>query len=319
MLRGDGLRMSSAAVACWILFVAQLAFGQAPPALTFEVASIKPAEAITPAMIAAGKLNVGMSVNGSRMSIGYMSLADLIQTAYKLKPFQVSGPDWMRNQRFDIVAKLPEGATKDEVPEMLQGFLQERFHLKVHHEKRESPVYALVVSKDGHKLRPSPPDTDPAPPAPGAITIGAAGGQVSVNPTRGGATMFAPDGGKTTVSMGQDGQMHMEMSKVTMAALADMLTPFVDRPVVDMTELKGNYQAALDLTIDVLAAMAQKAGVAIPAFGARGAPGGIGNASDPSSSSLFASVQQLGLKMESRKAPVDFVVVDDVDKMPTEN
>ena len=71
----------------------------------------------------AGKMHVGMKVDAARVDIGYLSLADLIMTAYKVKAHQVVGPDWMRTDRFDILAKMPEGATKEQVPEMLQGLL----------------------------------------------------------------------------------------------------------------------------------------------------------------------------------------------------
>src|SRR5262245_50969758 len=109
-----------AGIMCLTLLIPAAVFGQAPATLSFEVASIKPAETPTPALIASGKVRLGMSITGSRVEIGFMSLADLIPTAFKVKAFQVSGPDWIRTQRFDISAKLPEGATKEEVPEMLQ-------------------------------------------------------------------------------------------------------------------------------------------------------------------------------------------------------
>src|SRR5204863_5417152 len=116
--------MLKTAFASLILLIPLLAFGQAPAAsLSFEVESVKPAEAITPAMITSGKLHVGMSVDGARVDIGFMSLADLIPLAFNMKPYQISGPDWMNAQRFDILAKLPEGATKEQVPEMLQALL----------------------------------------------------------------------------------------------------------------------------------------------------------------------------------------------------
>src|SRR5438105_4980500 len=85
----------------------------APPA--FEVATVKPASlsAITPAAIQSGRLRVGMTVSEGRVDIGFMSLTDLIRTAYDVKPYQVVGPDWMASLRFDITAKLPDGATKD--------------------------------------------------------------------------------------------------------------------------------------------------------------------------------------------------------------
>src|SRR5690348_11121127 len=102
-------------------FVSALDAQTPPPALTFEVASIKPAPPIDRAKIMSGKLHLGMSVDAARVDIGNLSLADLIRTAYRLKAFQVSGPDWMTTQRFDILAKMPEGATKEQVPEMLQA------------------------------------------------------------------------------------------------------------------------------------------------------------------------------------------------------
>lgn len=304
-----------------ILIIAALAFGQAPAAsLTFEVASIKPAETITPAMVAAGKLHVGMSVDAARVDIGYLSLGELIPMAFKVKPYQVSGPDWLRVQRFDILAKMPEGATKDDVPVMLKALLEERFQMKARIERRDNPVYALMVGKDGPKLKDALPDADvPAADAAGGINIGAGGSQVRINAGRGGATVVSAQGGTTRISPGPDGTMHMEISKMSMAQFADLLTTFVDRPVVDMTELKGNYQVAVDLTLDVLVNLARAAGVVAPGLGARGEPGRPADASDPGGSSVFASVQQLGLRLESRRAPVEFVVIDHVEKMPTEN
>src|SRR5262245_36449721 len=175
---------------CLILLLPGAVFGQAPAAgLSFEVASIKPAEAITPAMVAAGKLHVGMSVDGARVDIGYLSLGELIPIAFNVKPYQVSGPDWLRAQRFDILATMPEGTTKTQVQAMLQALLEERFQLKTHKERRDNPVYALVVAKDGPKLKESPQETNdpPTDPAPGGLPFGGAGSQIRVNAGRGGA------------------------------------------------------------------------------------------------------------------------------------
>jgi uncharacterized protein (TIGR03435 family) len=292
------------------------------PRLTFEVASIKPAEQITPAMVAAGKLHVGMSIDPGRVDIGFLSLGELIPIAFKVKPYQLSGPDWLRQQRFDILAKMPEGATKDDVPALLKALLEERFQMKARLESRDNPVYALVVGKDGPKLKEAPPDTDtPAADASGGLRAGG-GSQIQVTPGRGGATISGGQGGSTTrVSPGPDGTMHMEMSKLSMAQFADMLTTLLDRPVMDMTELKGNYQVGVDLTMETLANIARTAGIAAPGLGARGGdPARPADASDPGrGSSIFNSVQQLGLRLESRRAPVDFVVIDHIEKMPTEN
>ena len=108
---------------------------------------------------------------------------------------------------------------------------------------------------------------------------------------------------------------------MTLATFADFLARFVDRPVVDMTELKGSYQMALDLSLQDLMTAARTVGVAIP-MGRGGGDAGrqpADVASDPSGGSIFAAVQQLGLKLDSRKASIDLIVVDQVQKTPTEN
>jgi len=311
------------------------AFGQAsqaPPA--FEVAAIKPAPPLNlnRAAIAAGQLpHIGMNVQGLRVDIGYMSLADLLTFAFNVKPGQLSGPEWMKSERFDILAKMPDGATRDQMPDMLQALLAERFQLKIHRETREDSVYALVVAKGGHKLKESPPDPElpPGEPAPGGltlpggITLPSGPGQVKIE--RGGnfATIASERGGTTKMGMTPDGQIRMEMSKTTMEAFAQMLTRLVDRPVLDMTELKGNFQISLDISRETMLNMARAASFNVPLPAARGGgPGGLAGpaeASDPSGGSIFASVQQLGLRLEARKLPLEHIVVDHLEKTPTEN
>jgi uncharacterized protein (TIGR03435 family) len=287
------------------------------------VATIKPAEPITPAAITSGKFHLGVNVQGSRVDIGYLSLAELIPIAFNVKGHQVSGPDWMKTQRFDILAKMPEGASREQMPEMLRALLEERFQLKVHHENREHGIYALVVAKGGPKLKESPTETE-APATDSAnsgITIGVGGNQIRVNAGRGGSTVVTGENRQIKMAMGPDGQMRMEMSKLTMAAFAELLTRFSDRPVVDMTELKGNYEVALNLSMEAMLNVARASG-AVPAgiaLGGRGEAGRV-DASDPSgNNSILESVQQLGLRLDPRKAPVDVVVVDHVEKTPSEN
>src|SRR5205814_5568237 len=108
------------------------------------------------------------------------------------------GPDSMKSQRFDILAKMPEGATKEQVPEMLQALLAERFQLKVHRENREQSIYALVVGKGGPKLKEAAPDPETPPaPAPGGITLGTGSNQVRIDQGRGGATVTTAQTGAT--------------------------------------------------------------------------------------------------------------------------
>ena len=122
-----------------------------------------------------------------------------------------------------------------------------------------------------------------------------------------------------------DGKMRMESTKVKMEAFAEMLSRFVGKPVVDMTELKGSYDTVLEISMAEMMVMAQKAGMNIPGMMGgppcrrrQGRPADA--ASDPTASgSHFSSIQQLGLKLESRKVPVETIVVDKLEKMPTEN
>jgi uncharacterized protein (TIGR03435 family) len=307
-----------------LTLAAGVALGQAPPKLEFEVATIKPVGMPSPTDVAAGKLHVGVTVDAQRVDIGFMSVPELMTIAYKVKRYQVVGPDWMSAQRFDVQAKLPDGATADQVPEMLQALLAERFKLQVHRDTKEHAVYALVVGKSGLKMKPAePPDPNAADAASGTDT----GGATSVKMSRGGqgATVMGGRGGTMKVQMGSGGVMHYEFAKMNMTRIADTLSSFLDRPVVDMTEVKGDFQFSVDVTMDDLRNAARAAGVAIPSASA---PAGGGpdagrmpadSVSDPSGSTLFQSVQQLGLKLEARKSPIEIVVVDHVEKMPTEN
>src|SRR4051812_32149754 len=94
-------------------------------AVEFEVASIRPAGPATPAAL----LHVGLHVDGAQVRCTAMSLNDYIGMAYKLKSYQISGPDWLKGERYDISAKIPEGASRDDINEMLQHLLETRFQM----------------------------------------------------------------------------------------------------------------------------------------------------------------------------------------------
>ena len=265
-----------------------------------------------------------MKVNAARVNIGMFSLADLIRVAYKVKSYQVQGPGWLTNERFNIVAKLPDGAKEDQVPEMLQTLLAERFKLTIHRQSKEQNVYALVVAKGGHKLKPAEPE--PAAPKPeptGGTSISTMNGTVRMSGDIQGKGMVVssgPNGNQTKMTM-NNGMMHMENSRMPIAGFVDLLARFVDKPVVDQTDLKGDYQVGLDLSMEDMKNIARSANVMIPGPGG----GGGGDASRPAdsasepTSSVFTSVQQLGLKLEPRKAPIELIVVNHVEKLPTEN
>jgi uncharacterized protein (TIGR03435 family) len=297
-----------------LVLAAGAALGQTP---AFEVASVKPAAPLDRSQMLSGQMHVGMKVDAARVDIGSMSLAELIRVAYRVKAYQVSGPDWMASERFDVLAKLPEGASSAQVPEMLQALLAERFKLTVHRESKEHAVYALVVGKNGPKLKESAPDAD----APAATND--ANPQVRIS-GRGENTQVTISGGQigtAHMSMGPNGTMHLEAPKMNMAAFADTLSRFFDRPVVNLTELQGTYQLELDLSMEDLRNAARTMGLMGPGMGGGrgGAQSPADAASDPAGLSIFAAVQQLGLRLEPRKVPIDFVVVDHLEKAPTEN
>ena len=331
-------------LAVGLLLAAGAIFGQTTTSNpAFEVATVKPSPPLDMTKLAeqvkAGKMpRFGPHVNASQAEYTYMSLKDLIANAYAVKDYQVSGPAWLATDRFDIVAKLPDGASKDDAPKMLQALLAERFKLAAHRDTQEHPVYALLVGKDGPKLKESTATAEPidesVPLKPGETQMDGPNGPIrTTRNTDGSTTINMGAKGKMTVRVdAQAGTMHMESSMVTMSGFADMLTKLTQmgggggRQVVDMTDIKGNYQVALDISLaDLMAiarAAAQEAGISMPMPPASG--GGENNspasaASEPSGgSSIFASVQKLGLKLEKRKAAVEQLVIDHVER-PSEN
>ena len=321
------------------------AFAQTKPA--FEVATIKPSPPMDPAKIAAalqagGKMPIGANVEGYRAEYLYLDLRSLMSYAYGVKPYQITGPDWMATEHFDIVAKMPEGSKKADAPKMLQTLLEDRFKLTTHRASAEHPVLALVVGKGGPKLKASAEKPvaidESAPLKPGESKMEGSDGpvRVKVDMTTGSSVIDMGLQGKMAFKLDPaKGTMHLDFSMTTMHGFADMVTQLFaqlggtgGRQVVDMTGIEGNYDATVDLGLAEIIAMARAAGADIPAGGPAGAPGGPGGqgnapavASDPSGggTSLADAVQSMGLKLESRKATVDQLIVDHIEKTPTEN
>jgi len=336
-------------------------------ATAFEVASIRAAEFPNPGRAGGGQqqFRPGMQLDAGRLAWSFASLAEMVQYAFGVKNYQVSGPDWMRSSRWNVVARLPEGGSQDQVPRMMQTLLAERFQLDVHHEKRDQPVYALEVAKGGPRLEAIASSNDdstaPAPagasapglfPGPfGAPFGGGRGGPPPDGPDgRGGRgpgamTTTGANGSTVRMSPGNGCAMHLELSKLTMQELADTLAPFLDKPVIDATELKGTYKATLDLPMEVMFTMMQNMmranGMPAPGQGGfgrggdgggRGPGGGLGGpqgcdpgealasgGADTSSAALFRAVQKLGLRLQTRKVPFDTIVIDRIEKTPTDN
>ena len=276
------------------LLVCALSFAQARK--EFEVASIKPA---TDRPL--NQVVVGVKIDGSQARISYLSLKDYIGTAFRVRANQIVGPDWLASQRFDIVAKIPEGASQTDVPEMLQTLLMDRFQMKMHREMREFPVYALKVASTGLKLT----ETGPGDPTSNGLVDIAAGGNAN-----GIGINF---GGGSSISMGSN---TLEIKKLTMRIIADSLTRFLDRPVVDATNLKGAYDLTIDLTpedrMSLMIRSAVNAGMTLP-------PQALAMMDNASNASIFEGVKKAGLTMEPQRSPLEVLVIDQIEKTPTEN
>jgi uncharacterized protein (TIGR03435 family) len=241
---------------------AVLAQGQ-PVRPAFEVAAVK---ASAPPQ--GDGIRVTMGGTPGRLDYTNASLKNILARAYDVREYQISGPEWLSSARFDIAAKLPAEADRQQIPLMLQRLLEDRFKLVARRERRETPVYALVAGKNGPKLKPAE---------------------------------KPEDGSGCSTSYGW-----VECHAVPMPTLAFALARLMDRPVVDMSGIDGKFDLSLRF--------APEAGAAAPRTAE-------GEAPDPAAGpSLFTALQEtLGLKLEPRKAPLDHLVIERVEKTPTEN
>ena len=321
-----------------MLIATGTAFGQtaatpqtAASNLTFDVASVRPSpEPDRAKMIAdlqAGKRPESARVDGSRATYTYMSLKELIAMAYKLRVYQISGPDWMVTDRFDVVAKLPDGASKDDAPAMLRALLVERFKLAAHRDTPEQPVLALVAAKGGLKLKEATATPEPfdenTPLKPGESKADTTDGPMRLMKNPDGSTTYNM-GARGTFKVKFDGEtrsLHMEAASITMKGFAGMMTSLgggSGRQVVDMTGLTGTYQAAIDFPLIDLMASLRDQGIDLPTGGGGG--GGASGATDPEGGqTVSAALEKLGLKLEKSKAKVEQLVIDHVEKLPTAN
>ena len=266
--------MNRSIVVIAILVVSSLAAAQALP--QFEVATIKPSAPIT-----GGRVQVAMGGDPGRINYQGLPMRMLLARAFDVKDYQISGPDWLDSERFDVMAKIPEGVKREQVPAMLQALLAERFKMTFHRDKKEIGVYALLVGKGGTKMK------------------------------------VIDDSAEGVGQMQMMGRGHFE-SKISLPGLADFLSRWVDRPVLDMTGTKGTFDIKLDWTPEPGQGVMRGMPVAPPHV--EGGEGGGPVSGDSNSPTIFTALQeQLGLKLESRKAPVDIVVLDHIDKAPTEN
>ncbi len=316
------------AIASLSLFAFSAVYAQTAESLpSFEVASIKPAAPAGNGFVMIGSRGGPGTGDPGQMTFNNVSLKDLIGTAWDVKAYQITGPNSLESQRFDIVAKVPKGATKEQSRLMLQNFLQERFNLKLHHSTKEQPIYALMVAKNGLKLKESVEDPNGplAPDFPPGDGGGKAAQHADGDPLmRKGDPAAAPPATPRGAMrmMFNNGRMKMVSGGQTMARFVDMLGTQVDRPVLDMTGLKGKYDISLEFAPDMALMQSKMAALGAPPPGP-GAGRGSPDADSPDGQNapgIFTALQeQLGLRLDPSKGPVDILVIDGAEKTPTAN
>jgi uncharacterized protein (TIGR03435 family) len=288
---------------------------QTPAKPEFEVASIKPSPESGgrgPMMRMGGRGGPG-SKDPTRYTAQGMTMMDLLTVAYHVKRYQISGPEWLTSARFDINAKIPEGATKEEFGPMMQNLLAERFGLVVHHETKQMPVYDLVVfAKTGSKMKehvdePPAPNEGAAPP-PAQFTMP----KLELDKDGFPALPANFGGGRGNSMIMMRDRARLWARGETMPQFAEWASDQLSKPVTDSTGLTGKYDFILSWRNEN---MVGPMGPPMPP------PASLDSSVDAEAlPTLIAAVQEeLGLKLEPKKGNVDFVVIDQVEKVPTEN
>jgi uncharacterized protein (TIGR03435 family) len=275
----------AATAAISALMMAQTPAAEQP---SFEVVSIKPAPALTMPMITSGQLR--SRIDDALVEISNISLMNLITMAYKVDQDYVSGPGWLADQNFAVAAKLPSGSSKSQVPAMLQRMLAERFKLAIHHTEKVQQVYLLTVGPQGIKLKESSDDGGTK------VCQGRPGTYVCQSQTMAALARTLTMRAKMSSMMAQAGGPAQDDSQRR-----------IDLPVIDQTGLTGLYDIDLEW-IEALPGDGRGRGGAFPT-----------QTSAPTAPDIFKALEQVGLKLEPSKHAFDAIVVDHIEKTPTEN
>jgi uncharacterized protein (TIGR03435 family) len=265
----------------------------------FEVASVR---LTTPLDQAVGNRSSGATVtySGARVTIDGFVLKTIIATAYRTETYLVNAPDWTAQARVVIQALMPEGGTKDQLPEMLKALLAERFHLVAHATALEEPAFALVIGKNGPKLNPAR-DLDQAACAVWSEDHGFNNSHACSSVRQlGGETLrtqmsIGGPNGPVRYEVTSDGDIREEYLRMTMQQLARRMSVpcaagCLALQVVDRTGIQGAWDFTLDRSC-----------------------------SDSGCDTYATALEKIGLKVEKTTAPVERLVIDQIDKVPTEN
>jgi uncharacterized protein (TIGR03435 family) len=308
-------------------------FAQTPgaPKPSFDVVSIKPT--------APGQRGGPGGVRGDKYTMSGITLRGLLQTAYQrpstggpVAQLQImGGPAWMESDRYDVqaTADCSGGAlSREQLQLLVRSMLEDRFQLKAHMETRELPIYNLVVAKDGPKIKRSEDQTPVAqtqvqpPQLCAPIPAAPATPLVPIIPPGQRGSPFDPNSPAPRGFMGglfSQSLFMLRGSAVPLSNMIGMMQQQVGRPVTDKTELKGLYDFTLRFSPEGLTSTPFGPAPAPPPALQGGGP--IAPVNAPAGEplpSIFTALQELGLRLESTKGPIEVLVVEGVQK-PTEN
>jgi bla regulator protein BlaR1 len=296
LLAAAGLFAVAAPIAVGLLHGVTLRAQTVSPTLRFEVASVKPAVP-TPGVQGPRSGIPGPNNTDPGRFRARTNLMDLVLTAYDIPLYRLSGYQDLSRQLVEVEATMPVNTTREQFNVMLQNLLADRLGLRVHWATQQIDMYKLVVAKGGPKFKPAAPDSPQA------------SGDASRNggPDKIGANGFPipPPGNAPWIGGGPGGKMGMRGHNETIAEMALAIgRRTLPGPLVDETGLTGKYDYTIFWSMSTQSAAL------------RGAPA----TDEPDGPSIFDAVEdQLGLKIEKTKGPVQMLVVDHVEKKPTEN
>jgi uncharacterized protein (TIGR03435 family) len=274
-------------------------FGQ-----TFEVASVKPSDPASQGRGGVPQGGPGTNDPG-RITYSRVTLQRLIAQAYGVDFDQIQAPGWISEERYDVRATVPPGATKDDLKVMFQHLLEERFKLALHHITKDYPVYELTIAKGGSKLKENTEKLEQSRP-----------GDPRLPPDRDGFPQFPP-GKSGMASAPVNGLNHMTARGVPLSGLLFQVgatlgtftgqNTYAPGRIVDKTGLTGNY----DFNLEFAGGVGIGTALSLPASA---------DASTPSGPSLIEAMEkQLGLKLTKTTGHLDVLVIDHAEKTPTEN
>lgn len=294
LLLNYGKRISGRCALCGLFLCASAIAQDTRAKPQFEVASVRPVaknQVGDPALarvfrearedsLQEGKIPMA---GPDRVLLRDWSLFDLIAVAYSVRASQISGPAWLSDKSFDIEARVPDGTPSGELNAMLQSLLEERFALGLHRITRTKQGYAITMGKGGPKLTPAAPPSNPS-------------RKLNEKEQESQLTQAMTAMQERIESSINDKKSELGLTirswpSITLDELAQRLERYTDAPVVDGTGLTGKYSVTIEISQNP----------------------------DSSGNTIFDAVEQLGLKLEPRKVPIDILVVDQINQVPTAN